>query len=168
MIWCDHYLLVALWFRFHIELAKCLPFGFRSSYLSPKCERTAPLRMRREISSASLARLVYNFVVVWVVWDNLCFLVWLLAITVMSSFWRYLFVGIAVMTWPNRWPVGYDHCSVCYCFHGNVCKYAADLLHYLDTNLCAEKCVTAINIALKTSNDLYTCLGRKTYQMRTR
>ena len=39
MVWCDHCLLVALWFRFHIELAKCLLFGFRSSYLSEKCER---------------------------------------------------------------------------------------------------------------------------------
>ena len=39
MIWCDHCLLGALWFRFHVHLAKCLLFGFRSSYLSAKCER---------------------------------------------------------------------------------------------------------------------------------
>ena len=39
MIWCDYCLLVALRFGFHIELAKCLFFRFRSSYLSPKCER---------------------------------------------------------------------------------------------------------------------------------
>ena len=42
IIWCDHCLLVALCFRFHIELATCLLFGFRSSYLSPKCERHRP------------------------------------------------------------------------------------------------------------------------------
>ena len=129
---------------------------------------TAPLRMRRESSGAPHASLVYHFVVVWVVWNNLCFLVWLFAITVMSSFWRYLFVGRALMTWPKSWPVGIDHDSVCYCFHGNLSDYAADLRHYLDTNLRADKCVPAINIGLKTSNDLYTCLRRKTYQMRTR
>ena len=72
------------------------------------------------------------------------------------------------MKWPKSWPVDIDHYSVCYCFHGNVSKYAADYRHCLDTNLCGEKCVTAINIGLKTSNDLYTCLRRKTYQMRTR
>ena len=32
----------------------------------------------------------------------------------------------------------------------------------------AEKCVTAINVELKTSNDLYTCFRRETSQMRTR
>ena len=42
IIWCDHWLLVALWFRFHIELATCLLFGFRSSYLRPTCERHRP------------------------------------------------------------------------------------------------------------------------------
>ena len=163
-----HCLLVALWFRFHIELATCLLFGFRSSYLSPKCERhTDPLRMRRASSDEAHACLVYNFVVVWVVWNNLCFLVWLFAFTVMSSFWRYLFVGIALTTWLKSWPVGTDHCSICYCFQGNVSTYAFDLRHYLDTNLRAEKCVTAINIGLKTSNDLYTCLRRNTCQMRT-
>ena len=59
------------------------------------------------------------------------------------------------MTWPKTWPVGIDHCSVCYCFHCNVSTYmyAAALPHYLDTNVRAEKRVTAINIALKTSND---------------
>jgi len=102
--------------------------------------------MRRESSG-----LVYNFVVVWVVWNNFCFLVWLFAITVISSLWRYLFVGIALMTWPKTWPVGINHCSVCYWFHGNLSKYAADLRHYLDTNLRAEKCVPAINVGLKTS-----------------
>ena len=39
---CDHCLLVALWFRFHIELATCLLFGFRSSCLRPTCERHRP------------------------------------------------------------------------------------------------------------------------------
>ena len=42
IIWCDHCLLAALWFRFHIELATCLLFGFRSSYLRPTCERHRP------------------------------------------------------------------------------------------------------------------------------
>ena len=129
---------------------------------------TVPRRMRRECTRLPHASLVYNFVVVWVVWNNFCFLVWLFAITVMSSFWRYLSVGIALVTWPNTWPVGTNHCSVCYCFHGNLSKYAADHRHYLHTNLRAEKRVPAINIGLKTSNDLYTCLRRKTYQMRTR
>ena len=72
---------------------------------------TGPLRMRRESSGAPHASLVYNFVVVWVVYKNFCFPGWLFAITVMSSFWRYLFVGISLMTWPNTWPVGIDHCS---------------------------------------------------------
>jgi len=107
--------------------------------------------MRRESSG-----LVYNFVVVWVVWSNFCFLVWLFAITVMSSLWRYLFVGIALMTWPKTWPVGIDHCSVCYWFHGNLSKYAADLRHYLDTNLRAEKCVPAKHVGLKTLRMTYT------------
>ena len=47
--------------------------------------------------------------------------------------------------------------------------YAAALPHYLDTNVRDGKCVTAIKIGLKTSNDLYTCcFRRKTYEMRTR
>ena len=124
---------------------------------------TTPLRIRRESSG-----LVYNLVVVSVVWNNFCFLVWLFTMTVISSFWRCLFVGISLLTWPKTWPVGIDHCSVCYCFHGKVSKYAADLRHCLETNLSAEKCVTAINIVLATSNDVYICLRRNTYQMRTR
>ena len=71
------------------------------------------------------------------------------------------------MTWPKSWPVGTDHCSICYCFQGNVSTYAFELRHYLDTNLRAEICVTAINMGLKTSTFLYTCLWRKTCQMRT-
>ena len=39
IMWCDHCLLVALWFRFHIELAKCLLFGAAFSDLISKCER---------------------------------------------------------------------------------------------------------------------------------
>ena len=76
----------------------------------------------------------------------------------MSSFCRYLFVGIALFTCSKTSPVDIDHCSVCHYFHGSVSKYAADLLHYLDINLRAKNCVTAINIGLKKSNDLYTCL----------
>ena len=78
-----------------------------------------------------------------------------------------LSAGIALKTWPKSWPVGTDHCSICYCFQGNIPTYAFDLRHYLDTNLRAEKRVTAVNIGLKTSNDIYTCLTRKTCQMRT-
>ena len=114
--------------------------------------------MRRAGSDEPHACLVYNFVVVWVVWNNLCFLVWLFAIAVMSSLWRYLFVGIALMTWPKSWPVGTDHCSICRCFQGNASTYAFELRHFLDTNLRAEICVTAINMGLKTSTDLYICL----------
>ena len=90
IIWCDHCLLFALWIRFPIELATCLLFRFRSSHLSPKnVSDTAPLKMRRENSG-----IVNNYVVVWVVWSNFCFLVWLFAITVMSSLWRFLFVDV--------------------------------------------------------------------------
>ena len=128
---------------------------------------TDPLRMRRASSDEPNACLVYNFVVVWVAWNNLCFLVWLFAINVIFSFSRYLFVGIALKTWPKSWPVDTDHCSICYCFQGNIPTYVFDLRHYLDTNLHAEKRVTAINIGLKTSSDLYTCLRRKTCQMHT-
>ena len=71
------------------------------------------------------------------------------------------------MTRPKSWPVGTDHCSICYCFQSNVSTYAFDLRQYLNTNLRAEKCVTAIDIGLKTSNDLFTCFRRKTCQMRT-
>jgi hypothetical protein len=38
--------------------------------------------------------------------------------TVMSSFWRYLFVGIALMVWPRTWPVGSYHCIARYWLHG--------------------------------------------------
>ena len=38
--------------------------------------------------------------------------------TVMSSFWRYLFVGIALMVWPTTWPVGSYHCIARYWLHG--------------------------------------------------
>ena len=114
---------------------------------------TDRLRMRRASSDEPHACLVYHFVVVWVVWNNPWFLVWLFAIAVMSSRWRYLFVGTALMTRPKSWPVGTDHCSICYCFQGNVTTYAFELRHYLDTNLRAEICVTAINMGLKTSND---------------
>ena len=104
---------------------------------------TDRLRMRRASSDEPHACLVYHFVVVWVVWNNLWFLVWLFAIAVMSSRWRYLFIGTALMTRPKSWPVGTDHCSICYCFQGNVTTYAFELRHYLDTNLRAEICVTA-------------------------
>ena len=77
--------------------------------------------------------------------------------TAMSRCWRYLFVGIALMARLNPCPVGIDHCSVYDCLHGNVSKYEAGLRNYLDKNLRAEKCVIAINIGLKSSNDLYTC-----------
>jgi len=117
---------------------------------------TAPLRMRRDSFDAPHESLVYNFLVVWVIWNKFCFLIWLFAITVMSGFWSYLIVGIAHMTWPNTWNVGIDHCSVCYCLPGNFSKYAADLRHYVDTNLRAEKCVPALNIGLKTSRMIAT------------
>ena len=45
------------------------------------------------------------------------------------------------MAWPKTWPVGIHHCSVFYCFHGNLSKYDAGPRHYLDTNLRAEKYV---------------------------
>jgi hypothetical protein len=118
VIWCDYCLIVALWFRFHIVLAKSLPFRFRSSDLIPKFERQKTLRTRRKRSGAPHASLVYNRVVAWVVWKNLCFFVWYFVMTVMSSFWRYLFVGIALMVWPRTWPVGSYHCIARYWLHG--------------------------------------------------
>ena len=62
----------------------------------------------------------------------------------------------------------WTHCIVCYFSHCNVSTYAAALPQYLGTNVRAEKRVTAVNIGLKTSNDLYTCFRRETYPMRTR
>ena len=101
------------------------------------------------------ASLLYNFVVVWVDWNNFCFVLWLFAITVMSSFWRYLFIGIALLTCSKTWPVGIDLCSICYYFHGNVSPDAADLLHYLDVRTATLKlmstrtcCETYIDVKL--------------------
>ena len=139
IIWCDHCLLVALCFRFHIELAKCLLFRSRSPDLIPKYERQKPLITRRERSGAPHASLVYHLVVAWVVWKNFCVFVWHFVMTVMSSFCCYLFAGIPLMAWPKPWPVGMYHCSnMCYWFHGNVSRYEAGLRHYLDTNMRAE------------------------------
>ena len=73
VIWCEYCLLVTLWYNLHIELAKCLLFRFRSSDLIPKCERQNTLRTRRGRSGAPYASIVYNRVVAWVVWKNLCF-----------------------------------------------------------------------------------------------
>jgi len=112
-----------------------LPIWIRS------VRETAPLRLRRESIGALHTSLVYNFIVVWVVLNNFCFLLWLFAITIMSSFWLYLFVGIALLTCSKTWPVGIDHCSVCYYFYGNVLIYAADLLHYLDVRNATLKLV---------------------------
>ena len=101
MVWCAHCLLVALWFRFHIELAKCLLFGFRSSYLSDKCERHNTSENTTRENGTPYASLVYHLVVVLVAWNNYCFFVWHFAMTAMSSFWRYLFVGIVLRAWPK-------------------------------------------------------------------
>jgi len=125
--------------------------------------------MRRESIGARHASLIYNFVVVWVVWNNLCFLVWLFAITVMSSLWRYLFVGIADMTWPKTWPVGIDHCSQGYCFDGNFCEICSRPLSLPRYKYaCREVCACNKHWSETITNDIYTCLRRKTYQMRTR
>ena len=119
IIWCDHCLLVALWFRFHTELEKSPLFGSNSSNLIPKCERQKPHRTRRERSGAPHASLLYNLVVAWVVWNSFCLFVWHIVTTVMSSFWRYLFCGIALIAWPTIWPFGIHHCCVSYWFLGN-------------------------------------------------
>ena len=47
---------------------------------------TKTLKTRRERSGAPHASLVYNRVVAWVVWKNLCFFVWYFVMTVMSCF----------------------------------------------------------------------------------
>ena len=158
MIWCDYCLLVALRFGFHTELAKCLLFRFRSSYLSPKCERhnTSQNTKRQKWCTARKSR-IPNRNCLGSLEKLFLFFVWHFAMTTMSRFWLSLFVGIALMALPKTWLVGIDHCSVCDCFHGNVSKYEAGLHYYLGTNSCAEKCVIAINIGRKSSNDLYTC-----------
>ena len=46
----------------------------------------------------------------------------------------------------------------------NICIRTPSLPRYKST---CQICVTAIHMGLKTSNDLYTCLWRKTCQMRT-
>ena len=92
---------------------------FRYSDLIPKCERQKTLRTRRRRSGAPQASLACNRVVTWVVWKNLCFFVWYFLMTVMSSFWRYLFVGIALMVWTRTWPVGSYHYIARYWLHGN-------------------------------------------------
>ena len=140
VIWCDYCLLVALWFRFHIEIAKCLLFRFRSSDLIPKCERQKSLRTRRKRSGAPHASLVHNRVVAWVLWKNLCFFVWYFVMTVMSSFWRYLFVGIALIVWPRTWPVGSYHCirTLLIAWQWAMPQKEADLRHYLHTSVLAE------------------------------
>ena len=73
IIWCDHCLLVAFWFRFHTELDKSPLFGSTCSDLIPKCEQQKPLRTRRERSGATQASLLYNLVVAWIVWNTFCF-----------------------------------------------------------------------------------------------
>ena len=140
VIWCDYCLLVALWFRFHIELAKSLSFRFRSSDLIPKFERQKTLRTRRKRSGAPHASLVYNRVVAWVVWKNLCFFVWYFVMTVMSSFWRYLFVGIALMVWTRTWPIGSYQCirTLLIAWQWAMPQKEADLRHYLLTGMFAE------------------------------
>ena len=66
-----------------------------------------------------------------------------------------MFVGLALLTCSKTRPVGIDHSSVCYYFHGNVSTYAADLLHYLDVRTATLKltstltcCATYIDVKL--------------------
>ena len=75
--------------------------SFQVFWFDSEVWTTKTLRTRRERSGAPHASLVYNRVVSWVVWKNLCFFVWCFVMTVMSSFWRYLFVGIALMVWQG-------------------------------------------------------------------
>ena len=140
VIWCDYCLLVALWFCFHIELAKCLLFRFRSSDLIPKYERQKTLRTRRERSGAPHASLVYNRVVALVVWKNLCFFVWYFVVTVMACFlalpvcrhsshgmakdlacWQLSLCRTLLVAWQWAMP-----------------QKEADLRHYLHTSVLAE------------------------------
>jgi len=73
IIGCDHCQLGVLLFRFHIVLTNCLLFGVRSSYLSQNVSDPTPLRMRRQSCGAPDARLIYNFVVVWVLLEQRLF-----------------------------------------------------------------------------------------------
>ena len=158
MIWCDYCLLVALRFGFHTELAKCLLFRFRSSYFSPNCERhnTSQNTTRQNWCTARKSRISYR--------NCLGSLEKLFLFSYGISPWlQCLGFGVtclsALRSWHCQRPGLLALITVAYVivFHSNVSKYEADLRYYLGTNLCAEKCVIAINIGLKSSNDLYTC-----------
>ena len=129
IIRCDRCLLGVLRLRFYIVLATCLLLSLVwSSYLRPTCERhNASENATREqwctphkssisfpICLGSLQQLLFSLMTL----RHDCY---------MSSFWRYLFVDIALMTRPQTWPVGIGHCSVCYCFHCNVPTYMQPL-----------------------------------------
>ena len=129
-----------MWFCFHTEVAKCLLFRFRSSDLIPKCERQKTLRIRRERSGAPHASLVYNRVVAWVVWKNLCCFrmvlrhdcyVYLLALPVCRhsahgmakdlACWQLSLYRTLLIAWLCAMP-----------------QKEADLRHYLHTSVHAE------------------------------
>ena len=133
-------LLVTLWFRFHIELAKCLLFRFRSSDLIPKCERHKTPRTRRERSGAPHASLVYNHVVAWVLWKNLCFFRMVLRHV------RYVFF----LALPVCRHSAHGMANDLACWQLSLCRTVliawqwamfqkeADLRHYLHTSVLAE------------------------------
>ena len=135
-----------------------LPIYVRSmsdtTHLRTRCERK---------SHASLG---YYFVVVWLVWNKYWFLSY-----GTSPWMQCLSVGVTCLSAERSWHgqipglLGIYLCSVCNCFHGNVSKYEAGLRYTLDKKLRSEKCVIAINIGLKSSNNLYTCFRRKANQM---
>ena len=144
VIWCDYCLLVALWFLFHIELAKSLPFRFRSSDLIPKFELQKTLRTRRKRSGAPHASLVYNRVVAWVVWKNLCFFVWYFVMTVMlafaSSVCRHRRSWYGQGTWPIRQLSLYPHAIDCMAMGQCLKRKPISVTTYLQVCLASNVC----------------------------
>jgi len=150
-------------------LSKCLMFRSRLSDLIPKCERQKPLRTRRERSDAPQARLVYNLIIAWVIWKNFYFFVWHFVMTVMSNF-----LLLPVCRVKRSWH-GQRHGLLAFI---TVATYAIDFMA-MSQNVKpvsrplpiykSERGVMcdAINICLKTSNDLHTCFRRKTNQLCT-
>ena len=160
IIWCDHCLLVAFWFRFHTELDKSPLFGSTCSDLIPKCEQQKPLRTRRERSGATQASLLYNLVVAWIVWNTFCFFVWHIVMTAMSTFWRLPVWRYTAHCMAN--DLACWHLSLLHPIDSMAMPQTeAGRRHYLAIYLRAEYCVIAITIGIKTSNDLYTCFRSK-------
>ena len=140
VIWCDCLPASCFVVSFSYWTCQMSAVSFQVFRFDSEVWTTETLRTRRERNGAPHAGLVYNRVVAWVVWRNLCFFVWYFVMTVMSSFWRYLFVGIALMVWQRSWPVGSYHCirTLLITWQWAMPQKEADLRHYLHTIVLVE------------------------------